>query len=135
MNIEKIEDRRFWLGACGLFIAVLILAIVQCAGRTPVKNSYDALTALGVTYDTVMSTAADMNRQGLIPDSEWDRIKGYAQKFHDAYHPAVEALKVMKRGADPGADVTELIIEASKIFGQLIESASKYIDEEGRAIL
>jgi hypothetical protein len=54
---------------------------------------------------------------------------------YDAYHPAVDALKVLKRGEDPGADVTELIIEASKIFGQLIESASKYIDEEGRAII
>jgi hypothetical protein len=117
-------------------IALVLFAVMAaCAGRSMVKNSYDALTALGVTYDTVMTSAGNMQRQGLIPPGDWDRIKGYAQTFHDAYHPAVEALKVMKRGEDPGVDVTDLIIEASKIFGQLIESASKYIDQEGRAVL
>lgn len=115
-------------------ILILFLFIVMaCAGRSPIKNSYDALTALGVTYDAVMTSAASMHRQGRIPDPDYDRIKGYAQKFHDTYHPAVDAVKIMKRGGNPNADVTELIIEASKVFGQLIESASKYINEEGRA--
>lgn len=119
-----------------LVIALVLFAVMAaCAGRSPVKNSYDALTALGVTYDTVMTSAASMHRQGFIPGSDWQRIKDYAQKFHDAYHPAVDAVKVMRRGEDPGIDVSELIIEASKVFGQLIESASKYIDEEGRARL
>jgi len=128
------KDHFFDLAIIVLMVWATVL-VVSCAGRTPVKMSYDALTGLGVTYDVLMTTGADMHRGGLIPDKDWTRIKGYARLFHDAYHPAVDAVKLMKKGEDPEGDVTELIIEASKLFGQLLETASEYIDEEGRARL
>jgi len=128
------KDHFFDLAIIVLMVWATVL-VVSCAGRTPVKMSYDALTGLGVTYDVLMTTGADMHRGGLIPDKDWTRIKGYARLFHDAYHPAVDAVKLMKKGKDPEGDVTELIIEASKLFGQLLETASEYIDEEGRARL
>lgn len=133
MNEIQQRNRWFLRGVCGVLIIGMLLGL-SCAGRTPVKMGYDALTGLGVTYDVLMTTGGDMHRQGLIPDEDWFRIKGYARLFHDAYHPAVDALKLMKKGEDPGVDVGEMLVEASKLFGQLLETASGYIDEQGRAI-
>ena len=135
MKIQKIIKSEYRNGVIAVCAALALIVAFNCAGRTPVKMSYDALTGLGVTYDVLMTTGADMHRGGLIPDKDWTRIKGYARLFHDAYHPAVDAVKLMKKGEDPEGDVTELIIEASKLFGQLLETASEYIDEEGRARL
>jgi len=62
------------------------------------ENSYKTLATAGVTYDQTMRAVADAYKQGLINESQKAEIMEIAQKFHRAYHAAVDALEEYKKG-------------------------------------
>ena len=78
-----------------LVAVVLFAAIASCA--TFKQNTYTTLYSAGVTYDTAMSVAGDLYKQGKVTDAQKAEIIKYANPFYSAYHGAVDAFEVWNK--------------------------------------
>ena len=110
-------------------VLVLLLFLFSFACAHFVENSYKTLATAGVTYDQTMRAVADAYKQGLINESQKAEIMEIAQKFHRAYHAAVDALEEYKKGNLDQAEVEEKVLAVSQILDELLEKVKPLIRE------
>jgi len=110
-------------------ILCVFLFLIGCARDRFVRDSYRVLSTMGTSYELAMEGLQEARKQGLLPEDDRQKALHYGGIFYEAYHPAVEGLKLLKRGQDPRTDVGALMVEASKGFGALMAVAGKYLQE------
>ena len=112
-----------------LSLLVLVLFFFSFACAHFVENSYKTLATAGITYDEAMKAVADAYKQGLINDAQKAEIIKIAQKFHRAYHAAVDALEEYKKGNVDQAEAEEKVLLVSQILDELLEKVKPLIRE------
>lgn len=84
-----------------LFPILLIAILFACATFT--NNAYKSLSVSKVTYDSALSTAADLYAKDILSEDERENVIKYARIYKDAHNSAVMALLKYERTNDPEA--------------------------------
>lgn len=74
------------------FVCAFVLLLVSCASHSFIKNSYRALVAAETTYDSSLTAAAQLYKDGHITDNDRRRIITVAKKYKAAYALAKESV-------------------------------------------
>lgn len=121
-------------------ILLAVFALVACAGKQ-VKSfkagSYRALHIAGTTYDTGMTTIAELQRADLISDETRAEVNKLGNIYHDAYHSAVEALKVFAEtgNEDDYENIQKQLVAVGKALGEFISFVNPILMEHGMEAL
>ena len=101
-----------------IVLSIIMWLMVGCA--TFKQNTYNILYTSGVAYDTAMSVAGDLYKQGVIKDVQKDDIIKYGNAFYSAYHAAVDAFEVWNK-TDSAADKDKMITALNAILPKLMD--------------
>lgn len=83
-------------------LAVFIpLVIILFACATFTNNAYKSLSVSKVTYDSALSTAADLYEKGILDEEDRAIVIKYGRLYKQAHNSAVMALLKYERTNDP----------------------------------
>lgn len=99
-----------------LVAVVLFAAIVSCA--TFKQNAYSTLYTAGVAYDTALTVAGDLYKQGKVTEAQKVEIIKYANPFYASYHAAVDAFEVWNK-TQTTTDQSKLVTALKEILPKL----------------
>jgi hypothetical protein len=121
---------------CVAFAAAMIIWIaVLCSGckdQPYIDLAYKSLKTAAVSYDTIMSSAADLRKQGKLPDRAKNKITEAGLVFWGAYHSAVDALILYAKTGDEvqKGNYEAAWDEAAKAIDALREHLKPFIKDE-----
>lgn len=76
-------------------VVCMLLCLAACnTKQTIVENSYEALVVTATTYNVVMSTAADLHRQGKLDTESYQKIMVAGETCYNAYQLACSTLQL-----------------------------------------
>ena len=117
-----------------LWVAVFMVAI-SCAGTQKqqiISGSYKALSLGGNSYDAAMKGVADLYKQKLVDDTVKMAALELGQKYHDAYHSAVEALKIYaETDTETPETLQEKIYNVGEALGKLLAYINPFLQKYG----
>lgn len=74
-------------------VVCMLLCLAACnTKQTVVETSYEALAVTAATYNMVMSTAADLHRQGKLDTESYQKIVVAGETCYNAYQLACTTL-------------------------------------------
>lgn len=116
--------------AITMMLALVLAILIGCATFT--ANSYKALSAAAVTYDTTMKSAADLYKQGKVTDEQKAKIVEIGNYYWAAYHVAVDALAAYEAtsSAEDKDRVTVALSRMSAFLAQLVEYVTPFLDKK-----
>jgi hypothetical protein len=89
--------RGDWLLAVAIAFAVAVCLIVgQGCATTKEGSAYDVIYTAAITYDTLLTFAADQYAKGLMTEEQKESIVTLATRYRDAITAAQQALRIYK---------------------------------------
>jgi len=74
---------------------IFLLTLVACASGF-VKNSFDTLSVSKATYESTLSIAGDLYKQGLMSEAQKNEAVRYGDLYRQVHNESVSALLAYK---------------------------------------
>lgn len=81
-------------------IILLVVTVFGCTANFK-NNTYKAIGVAGITYDTSMKAAADLQKKGRISSTQWRELEKVATEYYIAYHSAIDAFEIYLKVETP----------------------------------
>lgn len=113
-------------------VVCMLLCLTACnTKRTVLETSYEALAVTAATYNMVMSTAADLHRQGKLDTESYQKITAAGETCYNAYQLACSTLLLYytkKNGtSEEMTQATNEIINTMKLqLNELLKTAQSF---------
>lgn len=106
-----------------LFMSV---ALVSCANFA--KNSFRTLSVSKATYDTVLTAAGDLYREGKLTDEQKQEFIDVGEIYRDAHQTAADAMiAYMTTDSAEDKDKAEVaLLKFQEVMSKLLALAVKY---------
>lgn len=102
-----------------LLLAVVVTSLIACA--TFDKNAFTTLSIAKTSYNAIMSSLSDLQKQGKISQVDVNKIYPYTVAYYNAYLVAESAYEVYHKNPTVQSQnqLTNLLIDASKKLAEL----------------
>ena len=119
-------------------VVLTIFLLMGCAASTKnnvINASYKALSIGGNSYDVAMSAVGDLYKEGLVGEDEKAKALELAGYYYDAYHLAVNSLKIYAKTDIDAGDLQQNIYAVGQALGELLGYLNPLLHKYGKEIL
>lgn len=115
-----------------VMLVMLVMAFCAACEKDFATSSYSTLSALGHTYDGVMTAAGDAHKAGIINDETKEKIVDAGNVFYGSYHAAVNALEIYVKAKDSNSGVADAKNVVTQALSKAVFNMNEFIEQYNR---